>query len=125
MIEKPRILIVDDEQNIRLLVRKFLTDKFTVLEAIDGEEAVEMARKHRPSLILMDILMPKMGGYDACSMIKNDQSTKRIPVCMLTGLGFELNKKLAEAVGADGYITKPFTSEQLLDTIGKFLKIPN
>jgi CheY-like chemotaxis protein len=125
MIEKPRILIVDDEQNIRLLVRKFLTDKFTVLEAIDGEEAVEMARKHRPSLILMDILMPKMGGYDACSMIKNDQSTKRIPVFMLTGLGFELNKKFAEAVGADGYITKPFTSEQLLDTIGKFLKIPN
>jgi CheY-like chemotaxis protein len=124
MIEKPRILIVDDEQNIRLLVRKFLTDKFTVLEAIDGEEAVEMARKHRPSLILMDILMPKMGGYDACSMIKNDQSTKRIPVFMLTGLGFELNKKFAEAVGADGYITKPFTSEQLLDTIGKFLKIP-
>ncbi len=125
MIEKPRILIVDDEQNIRLLVRKFLTDKFTVLEAIDGEEAVEMARKHRPSLILMDILMPKMGGYDACSMIKNDQSTKRIPVFMLTGLGFELNKKFAEAVGADGYITKPFTSEQLLDTIGKFLKSPN
>ncbi len=125
MIEKPRILIVDDEQNIRLLVRKFLTDKFTVLEAIDGEEAVEMARKHRPNLILMDILMPKMGGYDACSMIKNDQSTKRIPVFMLTGLGFELNKKFAEAVGADGYITKPFTSEQLLDTIGKFLKIPN
>ena len=125
MIEKPRILIVDDEQNIRLLVRRFLTDKFTVLEAIDGEEAVEMARKHRPSLILMDILMPKMGGYDACSMIKNDQSTKRIPVFMLTGLGFELNKKFAEAVGADGYITKPFTSEQLLDTIGKFLKIPN
>ena len=122
---RTRILVVDDEQNIRLLVRKFLTDKFTVLEAIDGEEAVEMARKHRPSLILMDILMPKMGGYDACSMIKNDQSTKRIPVCMLTGLGFELNKKFAEAVGADGYITKPFTSEQLLDTIGKFLKIPN
>ncbi len=125
MIEKPRILIVDDEQNIRLLVRKILTDKFTVLEAIDGEEAVEMARKHRPSLILMDILMPKMGGYDACSIIKNDQSTKRIPVFMLTGLGFELNKKFAEAVGADGYITKPFTPEQLLDTIGKFLKIPN
>ena len=122
---RTRILVVDDEQNIRLLVRKFLTDKFTVLEAIDGEEAVEMARKHRPSLILMDILMPKMGGYDACSMIKNDQSTKRIPVFMLTGLGFELNKKFAEAVGADGYITKPFTSEQLLDTIGKFLKIPN
>ena len=125
MIEKPRILIMDDEQNIRLLVRRFLTDKFTVLEAIDGEEAVEMARKHRPSLILMDILMPKMGGYDACSIIKNDQSTKRIPVFMLTGLGFELNKKFAEAVGADGYITKPFTSKQLLDTIGKFLKIPN
>ena len=123
-MEKPCILIADDEQYIRALVRRLLSDKFAVLEASDGEAAVDMARQHNPSLILMDIMMPNIGGYDACSTIKNDQSTEKIPVVMLTGLGYELNKKLAEAIGADGYITKPFTLEKLLDTIGKFLEIP-
>lgn len=123
-MEKQRILIVDDEQIIRLLVKRFLGDKFVVLEAMDGEEAVYMARKHKPSLIFMDILMPNIDGYNACSMIKTNQSTKRIPVVMVTALGYELNKKLAEEVGADGYITKPFTLEKLLDTIGKFVETP-
>ena len=123
-MEKTSILIVDDEQTIRLLVRRFLSDKFAVLEASDGKEAVDMAHKHKPALILMDIMMPNVDGYTACSILKNNQLTKKIPVIMLTGLGFELNKKLAEEVGADGYITKPFTLEQLLDAIGKFLEIP-
>ena len=121
---KPSILVVDDEQTIRSLVRRFLSDKFAILEASDGAEAVDMARKHKPALILMDIMMPKMDGYQACSIIKTDQSIKRIPVVMLTGIGHELNKKLAKEVGADGYITKPFTAKELLDTIGKFLGIP-
>ena len=123
-MKKACILVVDDEQNIRLLARRLLSDKFTVLEASDGAEAVDMARKHKPDLILMDILMPNVDGYHACSMIKTDQPTMRIPVVMLTGLGYELNKKLAKEIGADGYITKPFTLEKLLDTIGKFLEIP-
>ncbi len=123
-MEKPHILIADDEQYIRLLASRLLSDKFVVLEASDGAEAVDMARKHKPSLILMDIMMPNMDGYTACSTIKADQSTKNIPVLMLTGLSFKLNKKLAEAAGADGYITKPFTLETLLDAIGKAGKMP-
>ncbi len=123
-MKKPHILIADDEQYIRLLASRLLSDKFTVLEASDGAEAVDMARKYKPSLILMDIMMPNMDGYTACSTIKTDQSTKNIPVIMLTGLGFELNKKFAETAGADGYITKPFTLKKLLDTIGKVLEIP-
>jgi CheY-like chemotaxis protein len=123
-MKKACILVVDDEQYIRLLARRLLSDKFTVLEGSDGAEAVDMARKHKPDLILMDIMMPNVDGYNACSMIKTDQSTKRIPVVMLTGIGYELNKKLAKEMGADDYITKPFTSEKLLDTIGKFLEIP-
>ena len=122
-MEKIRILVADDEQTVRSLVRRFLSDKFSVLEAVDGEEAVDMARKHKPALIFMDIMMPNMDGYTACSTIKTDQSTKRIPVVMLTGLGYELNQKLAKEVGANGYVTKPFTLEKLLDTIGKFLEI--
>ncbi|MFC2003368.1 response regulator [Chloroflexota bacterium] len=121
---KPHILIADDEQYIRLLASRLLSDKFAVLEASDGAKAVDMARKHKPSLILMDIMMPNMDGYTACSKIKTDQSTKKIPVVMLTGLGFELNKKLAQTAGADGYITKPFTLEKLLDAIGKVVEIP-
>ncbi len=123
-MEKLCILVADDEQYIRLLANRLLSDKFSVLEAIDGAEAVDMARKHKPSLILMDIMMPNIDGYTACSSIKTNQSTKNIPVVMLTGLGFELNKKLAETVGADGYITKPFTLEKLLDAIGKVVEIP-
>jgi CheY-like chemotaxis protein len=123
-MKKACILVVDDEQYIRLLARRLLSDKFTVLEGSDGAEAVDMARKHKPDLILMDIMMPNVDGYNACSMIKADQSTKRIPVVMLTGIGYELNKKLAKEMGADDYITKPFTLEKLLDTIGKFLEIP-
>ena len=123
-MKKACILVVDDEQYIRLLARRLLSDKFTVLEGSDGAEAVDMAREHKPDLILMDIMMPNVDGYNACSTIKNDQLTKRIPVVMLTGIGYELNKKLAKEMGADDYITKPFTSEKLLDTIGKFLEIP-
>jgi len=115
---------VDDEQKVRLLVRRYLSNKYAVLEAANGKEAVDMARKHKPALIFMDIMMPDMGGYEACSKIKNDKSMGRIPVVMLTGLGYELNKKLAKEVGANGYITKPFTLEDLLDTIGTFLAIP-
>ncbi len=123
-MKKACILVGDEEQYIRLLARRLLSDKFTVLEASDGAEAVDMAREHKPDLILMDIMMPNVDGYNACSMIKTDQATKRIPVVMLTGIGYELNKKLAKEMGADDYITKPFTSEKLLDTIGKFLEIP-
>ena len=124
MIKEPRILVADDEQRIRLLVSRYLSNKYIVLEAVNSREAVDMARKHKPDLIFMDIMMPDMGGYEACSKIKNDKSTKGIPVVMLTALGYDLNKELAAETGADGYITKPFTSEDLLNTISKFLKTP-
>ncbi len=123
-MEKPHILIADDEQYIRLLASRLLSDKFVVLEASDGAEAVDMARKHKPSLILMDIMMPNMDGYAACSTIKADQSTKNIPVLMLTGLSFKPHKEYAVMAGADGYITKPFTLKKLLHAIGKVTKIP-
>ncbi len=119
-----KILIADDEKSVRLLVRKLLSKDYIVLSAKDGEVAVEMSRSQKPDLILMDILMPKMDGYTACHTIKRDPVTKVIPIVMLTGLGYELNVKLSKEMGADGYITKPFTSQDLLDAIDRFLKIP-
>jgi CheY-like chemotaxis protein len=119
------ILIVDDEQPVRSLVKRFLGDKHIVLEAADGEAAVDMAQRYKPALILMDILMPKMTGFAALSAIRTDPATKEIPVVMLTGLGNEVDKKLAKQMGADGYITKPFNLRDLKKTISRLLKSPS
>lgn len=119
--KRKKILIVDDEENIRRLLRSLLGSKYIVLEAKDGEVAIDMARSHRPDIILMDILMPNIDGYTACHTIKQDPTTKTIPVVMVTAIGHELNKRLAKEIGADGYITKPFKLQDLLSTVDGFL----
>ena len=111
---KGKILIVDDEAHIRQLVNNTLGKDYNVIEASNGEEAMNIALSQKPDLILMDIVMPKVDGYSACSQIKADQATKEIPVIMVTGLSFTLNEKVAKDMGADGYITKPFNLENLL-----------
>jgi two-component system alkaline phosphatase synthesis response regulator PhoP len=115
MNDKQKILVADDELYIRLLVKDILEPEFTVLEASNGEEAVNIAYKEQPDLVLMDILMPKLDGYTACYAIKNNELTKDIPVVMLTGVGHELNRQLSQEMGATAYITKPFNPEDLLD----------
>jgi len=123
--DQKKILIADDEASIRLLVKRLLGNNYIVLEASDGEEAVNMAYNQKPDLILMDILMPKMDGFSACYALKTDRATREIPVVMLTAIGYDLNKKLGqEIMGADGYITKPFSRQDLLDAIGQFLITP-
>jgi len=119
--EKRKILIVDDEPNVRKLLRTVLNKKFTVLEAEDGSQAVNMASTEKPDLILMDIMMPKMDGYTSCYALKSEPSTKSIPVVMLTAIDLRLNLQLSKEIGADGYITKPFNSRDLLDNIAHFL----
>jgi len=114
-MDKQKILIADDEPGVRLLVSRILGEEYIILEAADGEEAIDIAKGQQPSLILMDLMMPKVDGYAACLRIKGDQATKGIPVIILTGIGHELNKKFAEEMGADGYITKPFTRDSLLE----------
>jgi two-component system alkaline phosphatase synthesis response regulator PhoP len=124
-MEKKKILIVDDEPSVRLLVSSMLGTDHIVIEANDGGEAVDIAQSQKPDLIFMDIMMPKMDGYTACNRIKKGLVSKAPPIVMLTAVGYELNKKLAEEVGADGYITKPFDSQELLDTITRFLENTN
>lgn len=119
--EKKKVLIADDDSSVLYSVRRVLGENYNVIEANDGNEAVNLAKSHRPDIILMDIMMPEKDGYTATSEIKANESTKTIPIIMLTGVGFELNKKLAENVGASGYITKPFKPQELLDTINKLL----
>ncbi len=116
------ILIVEDNPDSLRLTRRLLQiSGYTTIEATDGKQGVELAKTRRPDLILMDIMMPEMDGYTACDAIKTDKATSEIPVVMLTAMGYELNKKLAEKLGADGYITKPINREELLDVINQFL----
>jgi len=117
-----KVLIVDDEPAVRQLLRKILSKDYTVLEAQNGEEAVNMAQSQKPDVILMDMMMPKIDGLTACYAIKTNQITRGIPVVMLTAIDYELNKKLSkDVIGADGYITKPFNSQALLKTIRQLL----
>lgn len=118
------ILIVDDEKSVRRLVRSMLGAENNVIEAENGELAVQMAQRHKPDLILMDIMMPKMDGYTACRTIKTTRATNAIPVVMLTAVDYELNVELSREMGADGYVTKPFSKQDLLDTVNRFLKSP-
>ncbi len=120
-MSKGKILIVDDEPAVRLLLRSILAKDYSVIEAGDGDEAIGTVHMQRPDLILMDIMMPRMDGYITCSKIKRDPASKAIPVVMLTAVGYELNKKLARKIGADGYITKPFNSQELLATVTRLM----
>lgn len=120
-MDKKKILVADDEPDVRLLVRRLLGKDYIVLEANDGKEAIDIARSQKPDLILMDLMMPEMDGYTACHRMKADQATKVIPVVMLTAVGHELNKKFAQEVGAVGYITKPFELQDILDVIRRHL----
>lgn len=116
-----RILVVDDDPVERILLRKILSKNYIVTEASNGKEALDLARSEKPALILMDIMMPEIDGYSACCMIRRDPLTTEIPVVMLTGLKSELNVRLADEMGASGYLTKPFNQQELLDIIGQLL----
>jgi CheY-like chemotaxis protein len=116
------ILIVEDDPKSLTLTKDLLKiSGYTTIQATDGKQGVELAKAAKPDLILMDIMMPKMDGYAACHDIKADQATRNIPVVMLTAVGYELNKKFAKQVGADGYVTKPFGRQELIDAISPLL----
>ena len=116
-----RILVVEDNPIDLLLVRDLLkVSGYEAIEATDGEQGVKLAKKYKPDLILMDIMMPKMDGYAACQAIKTDKTTREIPVVMLTSLDYDLNKVLAGELGANGYLAKPVTRQKLLDVIQRF-----
>jgi two-component system alkaline phosphatase synthesis response regulator PhoP len=118
-MSKRTILVADDETIIRDLAKRCLGE-YIVIEAADGVQALESARSIHPDLILLDIMMPKIDGYTVCQKLKADVETSTIPIVMVTGLGFSLNARLSQSLGADGYITKPFTVKELTDTVKRF-----
>jgi CheY-like chemotaxis protein len=116
------ILIAEDDPKILKLTRDMLqVSGYITIEATDGKQGVELARARKPDLILMDIIMPEMDGYTACDAIKADKATSEIPVVMITATDLELNKERTEKLGADGYMQKPFTRQELLDIVSQLL----
>ena len=114
------ILIADDDESIRLLVRSILGNDFTVIEAADGRQAVETSLREKPSLILMDILMPGEDGLQACRDLKANPETSGIPVVILSGVDKDVNRELSRSLGAARFVTKPFTPQMLLETVRAF-----
>ena len=122
MEPKAKILLVDDDPDILDTMSVVLTShEYTVITARDGLDGLAKLRTEKPDLMILDLMMPKMDGLTACHMIKNDPATKSIPVIMVTAIGFELNVKLSQQMGASGYVTKPFSSEDLLGKITQVL----
>ena len=116
------VLIIDDDPNDMQLAYDLIgVLGYSCIKAFDGIEGVAAAKKHKPALILMDILMPNMDGYAACNAIKTASETKNIPIVMLTAVDYELNKDLATEVGADGYLAKPYSRQQLMQAISPYL----
>lgn len=110
-----RLLIADDDEGVRQLIRVTLqSQEYEIFEAADGEEALGLTYQHRPHLILLDVMMPKVSGFDVCRRLKEDPATAAIPIVMLTvkGQGDDLDE--ADAVGADAYFVKPFSPIALL-----------
>ncbi|MGL4654411.1 MAG: response regulator transcription factor [Sarcina sp.] len=114
MLDK-RILIVDDEMHIRELI-KFNLEKngFKTLQAADGKEAVELAKERQVDLIILDLMLPVMDGFEVCKEIRRDHVIGNTPIIMLTAKGEEIDKIVGLEIGADDYMTKPFSVRELV-----------
>lgn len=117
-----KILIIDDEKTLRLLMRKFLElEGFAVTEAADGLEGLQQARKVNPDLILLDVQMPKITGYQVDQELAADPALQKIPVVLVTGTSQVIGNGIKLATHARGKLAKPFNKEQLINKVKQFL----
>lgn len=122
MPEKKRILLIDDETALVEMVKiRLEANNYEVITAHDGNEVLDKARKEKPDLIILDLMLPKMDGYKVCRLLKFDEKYKQIPIILFTARAQESDKITGEEVGADAYITKPFEPKALLDKIAELL----
>lgn len=117
-----RILVVEDQDDTRRILRDLLTNAgYEIVEAVTGEEGVAMAATHRPDLILMDIQLPELDGYEATRRIKADPALRSIPIIAVTSYALSGDDVKAYEAGCAGYITKPFSPRHVLAKIREYL----
>lgn len=118
-----KVLVVDDEEYIQHILNfSFSAEGYQVITANDGEEAIEKAKNENPDVIVLDIMMPKMDGYEACRRLKSDPKTRNIPVILLTAKGREVDRKLGNEAGADDYMVKPFSPGRLIERVESMIR---
>ena len=119
-----KVMLADDEEELLALVSATLegSEGFKILLAQDGAEALEMARREKPDLLFLDIMMPKLNGYEVCRELKKDPATASITIIMLTALAQDSERIKAMEAGADGYLTKPFSPTALLNKVEEILE---
>lgn len=114
-----KILIVDDEPHIRLLIEQTLEELedegVELLTATNGEEALSIIQEEHPELVFLDVMMPKMNGYDVCKAVKGNAELQDIYIVMLTAKGQEIDRQKGDVVGANVYMTKPFDPDEILE----------
>ncbi|MDX9698147.1 MAG: response regulator [Rhodocyclaceae bacterium] len=117
-----KILIADDEQNI-LISLEFLMKRegYEVIVAQDGEEAVHKIRSERPDLVLLDVMMPRKSGFEVCQEVKADAELAQVRILMLTAKGRDTEVAKGLALGADAYMTKPFSTRELVEKVRSML----
>ena len=123
-MHKGKILVVDDEVYILHILEFSLgAEGFEVITANNGELAVEKAKQERPNLIILDIMMPVLDGYETCRRLKREVETKDIPVVLLTAKGRDVDKRLGFEVGAVDYVVKPFSPSRLIERIEEIIGV--
>jgi len=123
-MKKGKILVVDDENYIlHILDFSLGAEGYEVITAEDGEEAVRKCRDEKPDLVVLDVMMPKMDGFEACRTIKRDPETADTPVILLSAKSRDIDQKQGYEAGADDYITKPFSPGRLVDRVHGLLKL--
>ena len=119
---KPKILVVDDEPDAHEVIAFKLKEAgYTPLTAADGLRAVEIVRDERPALVVLDLMLPKMDGLEVCKILRRDPATAAIPIIMLTARAAEMDRIVGLELGADDYVTKPFSPRELVLRIKKVL----
>jgi len=117
-----KVLVVEDVDFNRELVVQLLEDKYHVIEAVNGQEGVELAERERPELILMDLSLPVMDGWEATRRLKANDDLRSIPIIALTAHAMAGDKEKALAAGCDDYLVKPLDEDELMARIAKYLE---
>ena len=118
-----KVLVIDDSNTIRRSAEMFLRQAgFEVILAADGFDALAKISDHQPKVIFVDIMMPRLDGYQTCALIKQNPKLKAIPVIMLSSKDGVFDRARGRLAGSDRYLTKPFTKEALVDTVNQYLK---